>query len=254
MRTVIFSAVTLVVFVALGLNCAYLRESRADGYTYNAKEAARSGNYQKAVEDATGAIELLMTKEPKDIFDNHCLVELYQLRAESYNKLGNSEKAVLDYEKAVLHLTEVIRLREDNGHDSVMIAMDYTTRALIYAEHLKRDFDQAIKDATKAIELYPYDAEDYNLRARIYAYHLKRDFDQAIKDATKAIELEPEKAAYYDTRGWAYLGSGDNTRATDDFSKALQLDPNLESPKEGLQKVQESQAAPSPSAPDLDDF
>jgi tetratricopeptide (TPR) repeat protein len=231
MRSVIFSAVMLVVFVVVGLNCAAhvlsslntsgtsTNENAESDYLFSdIKNHARNGNHQQVVKDATEMIEVYAEEEHVEFYRG----ELYLLRAESYNKLGDNENAVLDYEKAILDYTEVIQRVE-----------------------MKPEFEERNTGRLAKI---------YNQRAWICAYHLKRDFDQAIKDATKAIELKPEKAAYYDTRGWAYLGSGDYNSATDDFSKALQLDPNLESPKEGLQKIQDLQTAPSPLAPDLDDF
>ena len=120
-------------------------------------------------------------------------------------------------------------------------ATDYYKRAL---ENEKNgNYELAIEDYTEAIRLSPPNpAPLYNNRAWIYAYDLKTNFDQAIADATQAIRLDPNDADYYDTRGWAYLGKGDYNKAIDDFNKALQLDRNLESSKEGLKKIREVQA------------
>jgi len=61
--------------------------------------------------------------------------------------------------------------------------------------------------------------EAYDNRGRVYAdiknYHL------AIQDYTKAIELDPDHACgEYGSRGLSYLGLHDRDKAKDDFIKA----------------------------------
>lgn len=107
------------------------------------------------------------------------------------------------------------------------------------------NYDLAVEEITEAIRVTPSNynpAPLYNWRAWIYAYHLKTNFDLALADVNQALRIEPNDKSYLDTRGWVYLGMGDYNRAIDDFNKALQLDKNLESSKEGLKKVRELQA------------
>jgi tetratricopeptide (TPR) repeat protein len=87
----------------------------------------------------------------------------------------------------------------------------------------KGDFDRAIADYTKAIEIDPKDADAYNNRS--YAYHAKGDFDRAIADYTKVIEIDPRAAAAYGNRGDVYEAKGDFERAAADFTKAIEIDP-----------------------------
>jgi len=49
------------------------------------------------------------------------------------------------------------------------------------------DYDRVIKNSTKAITNNPSDIEAYRARGR--AWEEKGDYDQAILDCTKAIEL-----------------------------------------------------------------
>jgi len=138
------------------------------------------------------------------------------------------------YDLAIEDCNEAIRLSRNYWKA-------YLARGLVYNE--KGDYDLAIKDFTETIRLSPPNpAPVYNARAWTYAYHMKTSYDLAIADATQAIRLTPNEANYYDTRGWAYLGKGDYNRANDDFFKALQIDPNLESSREGLIKIREVQA------------
>jgi tetratricopeptide (TPR) repeat protein len=71
----------------------------------------------------------------------------------------------------------------------------------------KGDYDRAIADFNKAIELDPKDAIAYGGRG--FAYSSKADYDRAIADLTKAIELDPKNARiYYYNRGKAYERKG----------------------------------------------
>ena len=75
--------------------------------------------------------------------------------------------------------------------------LDYLNEGL--ALERQGDYDGAIADFTKAIELNPQLAEPYNNRgtARLH----KHDLDGAIADYAKAIELNPQFADAYSNRG-----------------------------------------------------
>jgi tetratricopeptide (TPR) repeat protein len=92
-----------------------------------------------------------------------------------------------------------------------------------YDYNAKRDFDRAIADYTKAIEIDPKDAEAYNNRG--YAHHAMGDFDRAIADYTKVIEIDPRSEAAFNNRGSDYEAKGDFERAAADFTKAIEIDP-----------------------------
>ncbi|HEX9882772.1 MAG TPA: tetratricopeptide repeat protein, partial [Desulfobaccales bacterium] len=52
------------------------------------------------------------------------------------------------------------------------------------------------------------------------------DWDQAIADCTRALELNPTYALAYSSRGSSYLKKGDWDRALADYNRALELNPN----------------------------
>lgn len=92
--------------------------------------------------------------------------------------------------------------------------------------HLRKgDFERAISDNSKVIEVTPDDAEAYNNRA--IAYGEKNDLNQAIVDYTKAIEINPNYAVAYFNRGTAYAKHGLYEEALADFNKAIGINPNL---------------------------
>jgi tetratricopeptide (TPR) repeat protein len=56
------------------------------------------------------------------------------------------------------------------------------------------------------------------------AYQGKGDFESAISDFNKAIELCPEEAKFYNSRGTAWQRKGDFKRAVADYAKALDVE------------------------------
>ena len=53
---------------------------------------------------------------------------------------------------------------------------------------------------------------------------MNNQYDQAIADFSKAIELDPMDSAAYFNRGNAHDGLGENEKATADFARAEELD------------------------------
>ncbi len=86
----------------------------------------------------------------------------------------------------------------------------------------KGQWDKAIAEYNKAIELNPEYAEAYYNRGTAYAQG-KGQFDQAISDFTKAIELNPKHAKAYNNRGITYYKLDQSDHACDDFQKACEL-------------------------------
>ena len=100
-------------------------------------------------------------------------------------------------------------------------ALAYSSRGLAY--DLKGQYDQAISDYSKALEINPRDASTYISRGG--AYTAKGQFDQAILDYNKAIEIDPRNADAYSSRGDAYEKKGQYDQAISDYNKAIEIDP-----------------------------
>lgn len=108
----------------------------------------------------------------------------------------------------------------------------------------KDDYDNAIKDYSKSIEINPNYALVYNNRG--YAYYNKGEYDKAFEDSNRAIEINPNFAEAYNTRGEAEKAKAEMLEkdgkpaeavvlykeAVEDFGKFLELytkdDENLE--------------------------
>ena len=86
-------------------------------------------------------------------------------------------------------------------------------------------YDQAISDFSRAIEINPRLAYAYNNRGAAYLY--KGQYDQAILDLSKAIEINPRLAHAYNNRGWAYIKKWKYDQAISDFNKTIEIDPRF---------------------------
>jgi tetratricopeptide (TPR) repeat protein len=58
------------------------------------------------------------------------------------------------------------------------------------------------------------------------AYYTLDNFDQALHDFNKVIELDPDDGTAYHNRGLIYYNQGNYTLAMKDFDQAVRLDPD----------------------------
>src|SRR5215467_11972054 len=96
-----------------------------------------------------------------------------------------------------------------------------------------KDYDGAIADFTKAIEL----GRDLPgiLRAGPYinrglAYADKGDLDAGLADLTEAIKIQPDSVYAYQDRGDIYRKRNEPDKAIADFTKAIKLNSKFPSP------------------------
>jgi TonB family protein len=113
----------------------------------------------------------------------------------------------------------------------------YQKRANAYAG--SGDFDSAITDFTKAIELK---SEASAFLSRGLAFHSKKKYDLAVADYDKVIELNPKDASAYLNRGNSFEQMGNVEKAVADFKKALEIDAGNETAKASLQRIEAEQA------------
>jgi tetratricopeptide (TPR) repeat protein len=88
----------------------------------------------------------------------------------------------------------------------------------------KGDYDLALLDFNKAIELAPKFTEVYFDRG--LTYYDKHDYDRAIADFDKVTELNRKAIRAYIMRGGAYFEKGDNDRVIAEFSEVIRLQPD----------------------------
>ncbi len=79
-------------------------------------------------------------------------------------------------------------------------------------------FQEAIKEFSRVIELDPYYAQAYLWRG--IAHRRAGDYQASIQDISTQIQVDPFSAAYYE-RGLTYLALGETQKAFDDFNQAI---------------------------------
>lgn len=119
-------------------------------------------------------------------------------------------------------------------------ADSYYKRGVINAD--KGDWEAALNNLNKAIELNPNFSEAYLSRGMVkrkMPFHLYpkpvnvtarvtyEALHGTMQDFNKAIELNPNLAKAYSARGGAKSGRDDHRGALQDYSKAIELEPDL---------------------------
>lgn len=123
-----------------------------------------------------------------------------------------------DYDRAIEECTKQI-----NGEVAIKYPeYSYSNRGAAFAN--KKQFDKAISDYSKAIELNPQYVAAYFNRAISYA-NIKQ-YDQAVADYGKVIELSPANSAAYTGRATVYAKVRLYDKAIADYDKAIELNPN----------------------------
>ena len=143
-----------------------------------------------------------------------------------YLRMGQYDQAIADFDK-VLEIgnknagARVIREATDVPKEQyAQVYLNRGTARLYQAE-----YDLAIADFTKALEIDLRLARAFNNRAA--AYLEKGQFDQAKSDLEDALELNGKYALAYMNRGVLYYRKAENDLAIRDHSLAIQLDPKL---------------------------
>jgi tetratricopeptide (TPR) repeat protein len=211
-----------------------LDPKKTDAYTLRGVIFGLQDQYKSALEDFSTAIEL----NAVDAF-------AYVMRGYLYKQVGELERAKTDFNQA-LQLTgqsldksenrfirgyiyfisdELDRAIEEfdqvGKSNSKLFPYVLQLRALIH--DLRKNYDNAISDLGKAIDLQPDQAFFYASRASIYEE--KDDYDKAITDYSRAIKLEPGNVDYLTARGNAYKSNGEASNALADYDRAIDLDP-----------------------------
>jgi len=126
--------------------------------------------------------------------------------------------ADLSYEQAEQKLQKIsqqIQAQPDN-------ATLHTERGDLY--FMMHDFDSAIEDFNRAIELDS--SQDEEWYGRGMANGPMGYIDEGIADLSVYIERHPDSSVAYTKRGVRYLWKGDSDNAHKDLSRAIALDPN----------------------------
>lgn len=159
--------------------------------------------------------------------DYNTAISLDPSAVEAWYDRGTALLRVRSYERAIADLTEAIRLKPD-------FALAYCNRG--FANFQLGRYDEALAGYTKALKLDPKRLT-YCYFSRGTLYLTTGEYQNAVDDFTKALEQKPSDAIALSRRGQAFEGLRQVSRALEDFRAALELDPKLESAREGVGRL-----------------
>ena len=147
------------------------------------------------------------------------------LSADELNAQGRDREAIID-------LSKIIEL---NPIDGRLLAFAYKARGI--CNFNIREYDSALDDFSRFIQLEnePDNAEGYFGRGRIYA--IKNEYDKALSDLNKSIELDPTNAEAFYIRGSVYGLLEDYDKMLADLQETIRLNPQHRLALMGIQML-----------------
>lgn len=121
-----------------------------------------------------------------------------------------------EIEKAIQILDQIIASDPQN-------ASAYVQRAI--AKSIQEDYEAALADFNKAVELRPMDAVIVNTRGGFFAGYGK--YEEALADFERAIQLDPNYASAYVNQANIFADMGEYEKAIADYNRALELKNDL---------------------------
>lgn len=182
-------------YLAIDSNDAVAYYERANTYY-------EQGKFQDAIADAEKAMGL-----------DKQLAEPYLVKARSLVGMGKHAQAVRICDR-VLSLP-IATLQESEA---------YALRGDAFMK--QRNFQQAIADYSKAIEVRPDREELLALRGQCYGK--KGELAKALEDFARALKVSDHSALIYLRRGEFYLDSKNYKKAVEDLTSAIDQDPGLQ--------------------------
>jgi tetratricopeptide (TPR) repeat protein len=158
------------------------------------------------------------------------------ISAESQYERGNEAFLVKEYEAAIDHLNEAIRLNPDYAHayflrGDARMGMGDTRGAI-------EDYTQTLQFLKKGFHNWKYDV----MYHRATAYHALNLQTEALADYNETLRLRPPHVGALTRRADLLLARGDLEPAIHDYEKALQLDPTHDAAKQGLAHARQQKA------------
>lgn len=148
------------------------------------------------------------------ILRNPADVDAYQARGKVFLSLGDSGRALADFQQAIQQRPS---------------PLSYSDRGLAWS--MAGQYDKAIDDFNSALQLQTSQALSSFELAGIFcmrgmAWIAKGDASRAIADLDEAVRLSPDFAFGFNQRGRARLAEGISTvKAVADFGEAIRLNP-----------------------------
>lgn len=148
--------------------------------------------------------------------------ELDPSNPEIQNAIGIAYHYLREFDRAILHLQRAIALKPDYADAQHNMGVVYGTM---------RRWEDALRFLNKAAGNYRYQNRHKTYEHIGTIYYHKGEFDTAVKNYTKALEINPKYAPAYENMGLAYERLESWNMAIRAYQRAIQLEPNYSRPQ-----------------------
>jgi tetratricopeptide (TPR) repeat protein len=135
--------------------------------------------------------------------------------------------SLIVFEIATCSFCAIVEAKPQKPSPTIITQSTFQTAEVYFAagvkKYNKKDYQGALADFNRTIELAPNVSQPYNNRGLLRAEVIK-DYRGALADYNRAIQIDPNFANAYNNRG--ILQSTrfqDNQKALNDFNRAIQL-------------------------------
>jgi tetratricopeptide (TPR) repeat protein len=143
-----------------------------------------------------------------DALKNHQVPFAYNIRGLDYEKRGQHQKAIEDFNHALMIKPNFAEALNNRANSYATIGQ----------------YDQAFRDYNKSLVFKPHDADTFYNRGIL---HLKnRHFESATGDFTEAIRIRPEMADAFNNRGTSLSAQKRYIEAIADYNTATRINPH----------------------------
>ncbi len=143
-----------------------ISRSKIEKQLFEALEAHSEHQYKKAIQIYTQILKQRLKPVIRSIIYNH--------RGMAYFVMGDYEKALNDFNRALKFDAQNLRALNNRGSTQRML----------------KNYDRALDDFHKSLEMDSYQHETYHMRALTY-FDLM-DYPSALNDCNKALSLKPD--------------------------------------------------------------
>lgn len=184
--------------------------------------------------ELVGEVEKAKTLKIREHYFRSKLLRIYSDDVSACIKQGDIGVRIREYKKAGEYYAKAIEhvskgwAKELNPTDpqqksiATTISNLYVNLAETY--NLATEFDNALYNYSKALEVYPTNSKAYISRAMAHKH--KKDYDKAIQDCSKAIGIDPKNRWFYESRAEVYKAKCEYDNAIQDYSQILTIAPD----------------------------
>jgi len=146
--------------------------------------------------------------------------------------LGHALRTLKQYDEAIQAYQQAADLNpQDARAEGGMGAAYYTME----------EYDSAQSHLQRSLEIDPNYATGWGQLG--WVFYVQKDYEKALPNFEKAVALEKDpirNATYRHALGWSYVNTKQFDKAKQEFTRALEENPDLDGAKEGLQVVASS--------------